>query len=136
MNKAVGSGALVLTLLLAACGASETATATTVVEVVTVEEAAAVLAADATAVVLDIRTPDEFATGSIEGAVNIDFYAADFAARLDALDKDATYVVYCRSGNRTGQALGTFSGLGFTSVHAVEGGILAWFEAGQPVVLP
>ena len=137
MNRAIRPLLLVPAgLLLAACSGGGAATGTTVVEVVSADDAAGVLASDPQAIVLDIRTPEEFATGWIEGAINIDFYAADFATQLDALDKNATYVVYCRSGNRTGQALQTFSGLGFSSVHAVDGGILSWFEAGEPVVMP
>jgi phage shock protein E len=102
----------------------------------TVEPAAAatVIAEEPTAVVLDIRTPEEFAQGAIEGAVNIDFYASDFAAQLDQLDKDTPYVVYCRSGNRSGQAMDTFEDLGFTDVTEIEGGIVSWYEAGYPVV--
>lgn len=116
--------------VVAACGGS-----TAVVEEVSAAEAATILEGDGV-VLLDIRTPEEFAEARIDGALNIDFYAADFAARLDALDKDATYVVYCRSGNRSGQALPTFDDLGFSAVHAVDGGILAWVEAGLPVIVP
>lgn len=126
---------LLSALVLASCAGSPT-TAPGVVEVVSVDDAAAVLADHPDAIVLDIRTPEEFATGWIPGAINIDFYAADFGTRLRQLDRDATYVVYCRSGNRTGQALDTFRQLGFASVHAVDGGILSWFEAGRPMVLP
>ena len=53
---------------------------------------------------LDVRTPEEFAAGHLAGAENIDFYAADFADQIDALDQGEQYVVYCRSGNRSGQA--------------------------------
>jgi rhodanese-related sulfurtransferase len=95
---------------------------------------AALLEGDPAAVLLDIRTPEEFGEGRLEGAVNIDFYAADFAGQLAELDRDATYVIYCRSGNRTTAALDTFRDLGFTSVHAVEGGIVAWEATGHLVI--
>jgi rhodanese-related sulfurtransferase len=84
-------------------------------------------------VVLDIRTPEEFAEGHLEGAVLVDFYAPDFAEQLAALDTDVPYLLYCRSGNRSGQALGVMEQLGFTSVANVDGGILAWSDAGLPV---
>jgi phage shock protein E len=118
-------------MLVAGCSTTEGALTT-----VAPTEAAQVIAADADVVVLDIRTPEEYAAGIIEGAVNIDFYAADFATQLDTLDKDAHYVVYCRSGNRSGQAMSTFGGLGFAEVTEVDGGIVDWYAAGLPVVAP
>jgi len=84
-------------------------------------------------VVLDVRTPEEFAEGHLEGAVLVDFYDADFAEQLAALDAGAPYLVYCRSGNRSGQALGVMQQLGFTSAVDVDGGIVAWSGAGLPV---
>lgn len=99
-------------------------------------EASAVISASAEVVVLDIRTPEEFEAGIIEGAINIDFYEPSFASTLDTLDKDAEYVVYCRSGNRSGQARQTFESLGFTNVTEIEGGILAWSASGFPVTTP
>jgi rhodanese-related sulfurtransferase len=121
---------LLAAVLLAACGSGTTA----VVESVSAADAAGLLAAEPPAVLLDIRTPEEFAAGRLEGAVNIDYYATDFADRLEDLDRDATYVIYCRSGNRTTAALELFRDLGFTSVHAVDGGILSWESTGHPVV--
>ena len=103
---------------------------------VTPNDAADVIASDSNVIVVDIRTPEEYAAGIIEGAVNIDFYETDFASQLDALDKDTHYVVYCRSGNRSGQAMGTFADLGFTEVTEVDGGIVDWYAAGLPVVAP
>jgi rhodanese-related sulfurtransferase len=96
--------------------------------------AATVIADEPGVVVLDIRTPEEYAQGAIDGAVNIDFYASDFASQLDQLDKSTPYVVYCRSGNRSGQAMDTFADLGFTDVTEIEGGLVNWYDAGFPVV--
>jgi rhodanese-related sulfurtransferase len=118
-------------LLVAGCSTADGALTT-----VTPSDAAEVIASDSDVVVLDIRTPEEYAAGIIEGAVNIDFYEADFASQLDALDKDAHYVVYCRSDNRSGQAMGTFADLGFAEVTEVDGGIVEWYAAGLPVVAP
>ncbi|MGI9666921.1 MAG: rhodanese-like domain-containing protein [Acidimicrobiia bacterium] len=118
---------------LAGCGGSDSAA---MLETVPSEEAAAYLNGNPDAVVLDIRTPEEFSEGIIEGAVNIDFYEADFATQLDQLDKDASYVVYCRSGNRSGQSMNTFEDLGFTQVTEIDGGIVDWYASGYPVVAP
>ncbi len=85
-------------------------------------------------VILDVRTPAEYASGHIEGAKNVDFESANFAAEISAMDKTTTYAIYCRSGNRSGQALTQMGNAGFTSVSDLAGGIVAWEAAGQPVV--
>jgi rhodanese-related sulfurtransferase len=85
-------------------------------------------------VVLDVRTPAEFAEGHLPGAVNIDVSAADFASRVAALDKSAPYAVYCRSGNRSAAALEVMKGQGFTGAYHLGGGITAWKSAGGEVV--
>jgi rhodanese-related sulfurtransferase len=85
-------------------------------------------------VVLDVRTPAEFASGHLEGAVNIDIESQDFATRVGELDRSVTYAVYCRSGNRSAAALTVMKELGFTGLHHLAGGIGAWQRAGQPVV--
>ncbi len=83
---------------------------------------------------LDVRTPEEFAAGHIAGAENIDFYASDFADQIGALDHGERYVVYCKSGNRSGQATAMMAQEGFASVTDVDGGIEAWETAGLPTV--
>ena len=83
---------------------------------------------------LDVRTPGEFAERHIAGAQNIDFYAADFADRVGALDRNGRFVVYCHSGNRSGKATELMADKGFTSVTDVDGGIAAWETAGLPTV--
>lgn len=85
-------------------------------------------------VVLDVRTPEEYAEGHLEGAVLIDAQAPDFADRLAELPRDGRYVIYCRSGNRSAQARAIMEELGFTDVADVDGGIVAWSAAGLPVV--
>lgn len=84
--------------------------------------------------VLDVRTPEEFAEGHVAGATLIDFYEPDFAQRIAELDREATYVVYCRSGNRSGQATALMSEQGFEAVNDVGGGVVAWEAAGLPLV--
>lgn len=86
------------------------------------------------AVLLDVRTPEEFAAGHLAGAVNVDVEAADFAERIAELDKDVAYSVYCRSGNRSQVATGAMTDAGFTDVADLAGGITAWAQAGGEVV--
>ncbi|GAA3947763.1 rhodanese-like domain-containing protein [Hymenobacter algoricola] len=67
-------------------------------------------------VVLDVRTPAEYATGHLRHAQNLDFKAPDFAAKAAALDTTRTYVLYCASGNRSGQAAAILQEKGFRKV--------------------
>ena len=96
--------------------------------------AADTIANNSQIVILDIRTPEEYEAGIIEDAINIDFYESDFARQIGQLDRDAEYVVYCRSDNRSGQAMDVFADLGFQTVSEIDGGIVAWQNAGFPVV--
>ncbi|TFH14485.1 MAG: rhodanese-like domain-containing protein [Acidimicrobiales bacterium] len=86
-------------------------------------------------VVLDVRTPEEYAEGHLDGAVLVNFYDPDFADQLSQLDPAVPYLVYCRSGNRSGQTLTLMQQLGFASAADVDGGIVAWQSAGLPVVV-
>ena len=85
-------------------------------------------------VVLDVRTDEEFADGHLADAIQLDFYRDDFRDRLADLDPDVPYLLYCRSGNRSGQTLALMEELGFSDVTDVDGGIVAWAAAGLPVV--
>lgn len=85
-------------------------------------------------VVLDVRTPAEFAAGHLPDAININVESSDFAARVAELDEDATYAVYCQSGNRSGVAADQMVEAGFTDVVHLGGGIGAWQDAGGEVV--
>ena len=87
-------------------------------------------------VILDVRTPEEFAEGHLDGALMIDFYLDDFTDRVADLDPDVPYLVYCRSGNRSGQAVAIMEELGFADVADVDGGIMSWLDAGLPIVSP
>jgi rhodanese-related sulfurtransferase len=87
-------------------------------------------------VILDVRTQEEFGEGHIEGATMLDFYRPDFAEQLAQLDPDVPYVLYCRSGNRSGQTRAIMADLGFDAVDDIDGGIVAWQSAGLPVVSP
>lgn len=79
------------------------------------------IALDTDTVIVDVRTPAEFAEGHLEGAVNIDVSAPDFQAQIAQLDTDADYVVYCRSGNRSAQAISIMRDAGFTSLQNAGG---------------
>ena len=83
--------------------------------------------------VLDVRTPEEYATGHIAGAVNVNWEGADFAAQVKQLDPATPVLVYCHSGNRSGQAVQVMEQEGFQRIFDLGGGVLAWNAAGQPL---
>jgi rhodanese-related sulfurtransferase len=150
ITRGLVAGLAGFSLLLAACGGDEpaaekpsaasevgtgeAASGITGISTISVDDAAA-LATDPPAdmVVLDVRTPEEFAEGHLDGAVLVDFYDADFADQLAALDPEVPYLVYCQSGNRSGQTLSMMEQIGFESAVDVDGGIVAWSAAGLPV---
>jgi rhodanese-related sulfurtransferase len=71
--------------------------------------------------IIDVRTPDEFALGHLDGAINVDWEGATFATDVSALDPVGTYIVYCRSGNRAGHAKTAMEGMGFTDLTNAGG---------------
>jgi rhodanese-related sulfurtransferase len=85
-------------------------------------------------VVLDIRTPPEFKNGHLREAILLDYYSRTFVQRLQQLDKTKIYLVYCRSGNRSGKALALFNHLGFNHVYNMAEGINGWVSAGLPLI--
>jgi rhodanese-related sulfurtransferase len=85
-------------------------------------------------VVLDVRTPEEFAEGHLADAQLLDFQSPTFAADVAELDRDLPIFVYCRSGNRSAQAVATMVDLGFTNLSELDGGVVAWQAAGSPLV--
>lgn len=85
-------------------------------------------------IVVDVRTPEEFAEGRIHGARNIDIHHAQFKERVGALDRNGVYLIHCRSGHRSSKALKVFEELRFERVYHLDGGLMAWAKAGQPIV--
>lgn len=83
--------------------------------------------------ILDVRTPDEFHSGHIKDAKNIDFYGRDFAARLNELDKDTPYLVYCRTGRRSGVTIDYMKKMKFKRIYHLKNGITAWKSDGLPL---
>lgn len=86
-------------------------------------------------IVLDVRTPEEFASGHIEGALNIDFNSGNFANEITRLNPSETYAVYCRSGSRSGQATSIMHKAGFHDVSNLNGGVIDWTNDGLPLVI-
>ena len=107
VSRRVFSGVLIVAaaaMLVGACSGGESSTS----------EDAVVVQSDA--IVIDVRTPEEFAAGHLEGAVLIDIKDASFDSKIAALDPDAAYIVYCRSGNRSAQAVERMRGAGIDDI--------------------
>lgn len=85
---------------------------------------------------LDVRTPKEFASGRIAGATNIDFFGEHFKEEIAKLDKSKPVYVYCRSGGRSGKTMAQMESMGFTTVLNLDGGVLGWTKKGLPLEKP
>lgn len=85
------------------------------------------------AIILDVRTPQEVASGAIEGNIALDYYGSNFSSELNKLDKDAPVFVYCAVGGRSGDAMRKMQKMGFKEVYNLSGGIRAWVSDGKPV---
>jgi len=83
---------------------------------------------------IDVRTPDEYAEGHLEGSTNLDFLEMDFVDHINELDTLKIVMVYCRSGGRSKSAAKILRTAGFSKVYDLEGGIGSWEEAGLATV--
>jgi len=82
---------------------------------------------------VDVRTKEEYQTGHIKDALNIDVKDPNFKTNINKLDKNKPVLVYCRSGKRSGDAAEILRGMGFTKIVSLEGGMLSWEEADLPI---
>jgi len=137
MKKFVASVFLVALVigvtLSSGCVRNETAT----IEDITPQEAFALIQDNQNNpdfVIIDVRTPAEFAEEHIENATNINFYSETFRDTLNNLDKNKTYIVYCAVGGRSGSALDIMAELNFREAYNILGGINQWKAEGLPTV--
>ena len=139
MRRLASALPFVMLLLLAACGAQTprnppAGNAATPIAYATIDaDRFEQMSRQPGVVILDVRSPEEYAQGHIRGAVNIDVGAPDFTQKVAALDKNATYLVHCRSGRRSVQACDNMAGLDFSHLYNLDGGINAWTARGKPV---
>ena len=124
MKKALLVLAVFGVLLVSACGSTPAAISKMDVK------AFADAASRPGVVLLDVRSPEEFAAGHLPGAVNINVEDSGFADAIAKLDKNATYAVYCQSGRRSGIATSQMAEAGFATLFDLQGGVQAWKQAG------
>ena len=84
-------------------------------------------------IIVDVRTPEEWASGTIEGAQKINLFDAEFAEKVQALDKERPIAVICKVGGRSSKAANQMKGMGFTELYNVSGGMDAWKAKSLPV---
>ncbi len=77
---------------------------------------------------VDVRTPEEFAEGHIPGAINVNFRSESFSINIQELNKEGPIYIYCRSGYRSNLASLEMKKLGFKAIHDLKGGYQAWME--------
>ena len=130
--------ALVLALTLCfGCSTPESGNPTQIIKDITAEEASELILenqGNADFMIIDVRTPSEYDEGHIENSVLVDFNSGDFGQKIGQLDREGKYLVYCRSGNRSGQAVDYMQEQGFKEVYNMLGGIGVWTAAGFPTV--
>lgn len=108
--------------------------ATSLVACATTSTDSAGVAVTSDTVIVDVRTPEEYAAGHLDGAVNINLQSGAFEQEISELPADGTYIVYCRSGNRSAQAAAIMDTLGFTDVTDLGAVENASSATGIPIV--
>lgn len=86
------------------------------------------------AILVDVRTQDEYNSGYIESSLNIDYLSNGFSENIEKLDKNIPIILYCRSGKRSSMSANKLSKLGFKEIYSLDGGILKWIETGNSVI--
>jgi rhodanese-related sulfurtransferase len=84
---------------------------------------------------IDVRTPEEYAQGFIAGAINVNFYDADFSTQVEALDldKELPVFIYCGVGGRSGKTATLLVEKGFKEIYDLQGGFTGWVNQNKPV---
>lgn len=82
---------------------------------------------------IDVRTPEEYSKGHIEGAKNINVNGSDFKAEVSAFDKNSQYLLYCGVGKRSIKADSIMKTMGFEKIYLLKDGLNGWTKEGLPV---
>lgn len=82
---------------------------------------------------VDVRTLEEFQSGYISSAINIDFFSADFIDKIKEFDTSLSLILYCRTDNRSSKSAKILADNNFKNVYVIKGGIEEWIGQGNPV---
>ena len=135
MIRIYGRLAWIGLILLLVAGCSQTSAAD--IQPVTAQQADELIQANngnPDFIILDLRTPREFDQGHIAGARLIDYYNPQFTQRLKELDRSKTYLIYCRTGNRSGRTMNMIADMGFGKIYHLKAGIVEWAARKLPLV--
>ena len=99
----------------------------------TAPETAKLLSTEKNLKILDVRTPEEFVSGHLAGATNLDFHGEGFKSKVAALDPAHPWLIYCASGGRSARARDYLKGLHLFTIYHLDGGVYAWRQAGLPL---
>lgn len=132
MQKIVFIITILFSVLLSACGVGQNNNPNSII--VDVDASTFKELINQPGTILDVRTPDEWADGTIAGAEKINFYDDNFAQQIEKLDKTTPVYLYCRSGGRSANAADILKEKGFTKVYNLDGGITSWQNNGFEVV--
>lgn len=139
MKKTILLSTVVLTLFTVSCGTSQNNTPKTAIvskEVIVTVDAKTFseLSTSQSGTVLDVRTPEEWAEGTLKNAVKMNYHDDNFAEQVEKLDKNAPVFIYCKKGGRSASAADILKEKGFTKVYNLDGGITSWQENGFEIV--
>ena len=84
-------------------------------------------------IIIDVRTTDEFSSGYIKNAINLDFYSKTFQNDILSIDKNLPIVLYCRTNNRSTKTANILKENGFKEISVLEGGITDWVKRGNDI---
>lgn len=126
---------LLMTVSLSAQGPAKTTD--TIYRALTVVQADSLMTANTSNpdfIIIDVRTPTDYNNSRIYGAININYYDANFSAQIAALDHDKMYLLYCQAGSRSTATYNMMQTQNFREVYNMLGGINAWAGAGYPTI--
>ncbi len=132
-NLTQGLIIIFVAILIAGCNSEPEATLSSGINV---QAAKQMIVQNNDVVVLDVRTPKEFARGHIEGALNINIHDPAFPQLASTLDRDKLYIVHCAvnpRGGRGDKSINIMNQLGFSNTLSMDGGLRAWKRAGLPI---
>ena len=127
------SMALFIATILVGCNNKQPSTTITESGKIVVVAPAEFKEKSANQLIVDVRTPDEFAQGHIEGAININVFDKNFTEQFAEFDKSEPIFLYCKSGARTSKASKKLAEFGFQNIYDLHGGIVNWHKNDQPI---